>query len=57
MYYEMELSVCPSVCPYVTPLLQHLEKHVSKGNKGNLPERKLEAQEKKAALHISFYIK
>jgi hypothetical protein len=28
-----------------------------KGNKGNLPERKLEAQEKRAALGISFFIK
>jgi hypothetical protein len=28
-----------------------------KGNKGNRPERKLEGQEKRAAVDISFYIK
>jgi hypothetical protein len=38
-------------------LLQDLENHMFKGNKGNLPERKLEAQEKRAALGISFFIK
>jgi hypothetical protein len=50
--------VCLSVCLSVTPLLQHLENHMSTGNKGNRPEpeRKLEAQEKRAALDISFYI-
>jgi ferredoxin len=30
---------------------------MSKGNKGNRPERKLETQVKRAALDISFYIK
>jgi hypothetical protein len=43
------------VCLYVTPLLQHLENHMSKGNKGNQPERKLEAQVKQA-LRTSVYI-
>jgi hypothetical protein len=41
---------------YVTPLLQHLENHISKRNKRNRPERKLEAQEKGAALDISLYV-
>jgi hypothetical protein len=49
------LSVCMDGWMYVTLLLQHLENHMSKGNKGNRPERKLEAQEKQAALYISFY--
>ncbi len=40
-----------------TSLLQHVENHMSKGNKGNRPERKLEAQEKRAALDISLYMK
>jgi hypothetical protein len=53
----MVLSVCLSVRPYVTLLLQHLDNHMSKGNKGNRPEPKLEAQEKRAALDISFHIK
>jgi hypothetical protein len=44
-YYGMGLSVCLSVCGYVLPLLQHLENHMSKGNKGNRLERKLEARE------------
>jgi hypothetical protein len=43
-----------SVCHCHPSLLQHVEKHMSKGNKGNWPERKLEAQEKRAALDISF---
>jgi hypothetical protein len=49
--------VCLSVRGYVTPLLQHLENHMSKGNKGNRPERKLEAQEKRTALDIILFIK
>jgi hypothetical protein len=50
--------VCLFVWMYVTALLQHLENHLSKGNKGNRPERNLEveAQEKRAALDISFYL-
>jgi hypothetical protein len=46
--------VCLSVRGYVTPLLQHFENNMSKGNR---PERKLEAQEKRAALNVSLYIK
>jgi hypothetical protein len=37
-------SVRPPVCLSVTPLLQHLENHMSKGNKGNRPERILESK-------------
>jgi hypothetical protein len=44
--------VCLSVCSYVTPLLQYLENQMSKGNKESRPERKLEAEEKHAALDI-----
>ncbi len=40
---------CLSVRGYVTPLLHHLENYMSKVNKGNRPERKLEAHEKRAA--------
>jgi hypothetical protein len=53
----MGLSACLSVRGCVMPLMQHLENHMSKGNIGNRPERKLEAQEKQAALDISFYTK
>jgi hypothetical protein len=49
--YGMGLSVRLSVMP----LLQHLENHTFKGNKGNRPERKLEAQEKRAALDINSF--
>jgi hypothetical protein len=42
---------------YVTPLLQHLLNHMSKGNKGNQPDRKLEAQVKQAALDMNLFIK
>ncbi len=47
---------CLSIRGYVTPLLQHLENYMSKGKNGNRPERKLEAQEKRADLDFSFYI-
>jgi hypothetical protein len=50
----MGLSVRLSVCHASAAALG---KHMSKGNKGTQPERKLEAQENQAALHISFYIK
>jgi hypothetical protein len=33
---------------YVTPLLQHLQNNMSKGNKGNWPERQLAALAKQA---------
>ncbi len=46
-----------SVCSYVTPLLKQVQNYMCKENKENRPERKLEAQEKQAALDISFYIK
>jgi hypothetical protein len=49
--YGMGLSVCLSV----TPLLQHLENHMSKGKKGNRPERQLAALAKQA-LRTSVYI-
>jgi hypothetical protein len=45
-----------SVCPSVTPLLQHLENYMSKGNKGNQPERELAALAKRAALDTISYI-
>jgi hypothetical protein len=48
---------CLSVWMYVMPLLQRVENHMSKGNKGNQPERKLAAEGKRAALDISLYIK
>jgi hypothetical protein len=38
------------VCLYVMPLLQHLQNHVSKGNKGNRPERQLAALAKQAIM-------
>ncbi len=47
--------VCLSVCLSVMPLLQHLENHMSKGNKGNRPERQLAALAKQA-LRTSVYI-
>jgi hypothetical protein len=55
----MQSFVCVSVCLDVTPLLQHLRKLVSmsNGKEGNRPERKLEAQEARAALDISYFIK
>jgi hypothetical protein len=42
-------------CMHVTPLLQHLENQMSKGNKGNRPERQLAALAKQA-LRTSVYI-
>jgi iron-sulfur cluster repair protein YtfE (RIC family) len=53
-FYGMGLSVCPSVRLYITPLLQQLENHMSKGNKGNRPERQLAALAKQA-LRTSVY--
>jgi hypothetical protein len=47
-------SVCVSVCPSAR-LLQRVQNRISKGNKGNQPERKLEA-EAKQALRTSHYI-
>jgi hypothetical protein len=35
---------------------QQVQNHMSTRTKGKRPERKLEAQEKRAALSISFYI-
>jgi hypothetical protein len=49
--YGMGLSVCLSV----TPLLRHLENDMSKGKKGNRPERQLAALVKQA-LRTSVYI-
>jgi hypothetical protein len=50
----MNLSIRLSVA---MSLLQQMQSRMSKGNKGNWPESKLETQEKRAALDISFYIK
>jgi polyphosphate kinase len=52
------LSVCLDGWMYVrhASLLQHLRNHMSRGNKGNQPERKLAAIAKRArALRTSAY--
>jgi hypothetical protein len=52
--------VCLSVCLDVPMSRLYCSTYkiiMCKENKGNRPERKLEAQEKQAALHICFYIK
>ncbi len=43
------------VCLSVTPLLQRVQNRMSKANKGNQPERELEALAKQA-LRTSIYI-
>ncbi len=50
--------VCLSVCPSVrhASTVQHLENYMSKGNKGNQPERELAALAKRAALDTILYI-
>jgi hypothetical protein len=40
------------VCVSVAPLLLQMQNHMFKGNKGNQPESKLEAQVKRAALDV-----
>jgi hypothetical protein len=54
--------VCLSICLSVAMSRLYCSKCITicvncKGNKGNRPERKLESQEKRAALDISFYTK
>ncbi len=44
-----------SVCLYITPLLQPVQNRMSKGNKGNQPERGLEAEAKHAPSDISLH--
>jgi hypothetical protein len=55
----MQSFVCLSGRSVTPPLQQQQSQknHMSKRNKGNRPERKLEAKEKQAALYISLSMK